>query len=76
MNTSKLKRFATKARTKIRQGVILMMRQWGFDADGNVLEEPQLLQGGTLFRGKVIGGVSQLDGTARQNRKKRSSASI
>lgn len=55
MNTSKLKRFATEARTKIRQGVILMMRQWGFDADGNVLEEPQLLQGGTLFRGKVIG---------------------
>lgn len=55
MNTSRLKRFATEARTKIRQGVILMMRQWGFDADGNVLEEPQLLQGGTLFRGKVIG---------------------
>ena len=75
MNTSKLKRFATEARTKIRQGVILMMRQWGFDADGNVLEEPQLLQGGTLFRGKVIGSEA-VDGTARQNRKKRSSASI
>lgn len=55
MNTTRLKRFATEARTNIKQGVILMMRQWGFDADGRVLEEPELLQGGTLFRGEVIG---------------------
>jgi len=54
MNTTRLKRFATEARTKIKQGVILMMRQWGFDADGRVLEKPELLQGGTIFRGKVI----------------------
>lgn len=55
MNTTRLKRFATEARNKIKQGVVLMMRQWGFDADGRVLEEPELLQGGTLFRGEVIG---------------------
>lgn len=34
----------------------MMMRQWGFDADGNVLEEPIKIDGGTIFRGKVIGG--------------------
>lgn len=55
MDTARLKRFATEARTKIKQGVTLMIRQWGFDADGNVMEEPQLLQGGTLFRNQVIG---------------------
>lgn len=56
MNTAKLRRFATEARTKIKQGVVMMMRQWGFDADGNVLEEPIKIDGGTIFRGKVIGG--------------------
>ena len=55
MDTARLKRFATEARNKIKQGVALMIRQWGFDAEGNVQEEPQLLQGGTLFRGQVIG---------------------
>ena len=55
MDTARLKRFATEARIKIKQGVTLMIRQWGFDADGNVMEEPQLLQGGTLFRNQVIG---------------------
>lgn len=56
MNTAKLKRFATEARTKIKQGVVMMMRQWGFDADGNVTEEPVKIDGGTIFRGAVIGG--------------------
>lgn len=56
MNTAKLRRFAIEARTKIKQGVVMMMRQWGFDADGNVLEEPIKIDGGTIFRGKVIGG--------------------
>ncbi len=56
MNTAKLKRFATEARTKIKQGVTLMIRQWGFDADGNVLEEAKLLQGGTMFRDQIFDG--------------------
>ena len=56
MNTAKLKRFATEARTKIKQGVTLMIRQWGFDADGNTIDEAQLLQGGTKFRDQVFDG--------------------
>ena len=56
MNTAKLKRFATEARIKIKQGVVMMMRQWGFDADGNVVDEPIKIDGGTIFRGSVIGG--------------------
>lgn len=56
MNTSLLKRFATEARTKVKQGVALMMSQWGFDDNGEVKEEPILLQGGTLFRQQVIEG--------------------
>lgn len=54
MNTSLLKRFATEARTKVKQGVARMMSQWGFDDNGEVKEEPILLQGGTLFRQQVI----------------------
>lgn len=56
MNTSLLKRFATEARTKVKQGVARMMSQWGFDDNGEVKEEPILLQGGTLFRQQVIEG--------------------
>ena len=56
MNTAKLKRFATEARTKIKQGVSLMIRQWGFDADGNTIDEAQLLGGGTKFRDQVFDG--------------------
>lgn len=56
MNTAKLKRFATEARTKIKQGVTLMIRQWGFDADGNTIDEAQLLGGGTKFREQVFDG--------------------
>lgn len=55
MDTARLKRFAVEARNKIKHGVMLMIRQWGLDAEGNVIEEPQLLQGGTLFRNNVIG---------------------
>ena len=56
MNTSILKRFATEARTKVKQGVALMMSQWGFDDNGKIKEEPTLLQGGTLFRQQVLEG--------------------
>lgn len=56
MNTSTLKRFATEARTKVKQGVALMMSQWGFDANGRVYEEPVLLQGGTMFRQQILEG--------------------
>ncbi len=56
MNTTKLKRFATDARTKVKQGVTLMIRQWGFDANGNILEEAKLLQGGTMFRDQIFDG--------------------
>lgn len=54
MNTTALKRFATTARTTIKNGVVLKLMEMGFDANGNVPEDifPQRIQGATLFRGQ------------------------
>ena len=56
MDTSNLKRFATAARTILKQGVINKFLVLGFDAEGNVKHEnePYPVQGGTLFKGQVI----------------------
>ena len=56
MDTSNLKRFATAARSILKQGVINKFAMLGFDAEGNVKpeNEPQPVQGGSLFKGQVI----------------------
>ena len=56
MDTNNLKRFATAARTILKQGVINKFLVLGFDAEGNVKpeNEPQPVQGGVLFKGQVI----------------------
>lgn len=52
MDTGKLKRFAAEARVNLMDGVRLKLRMLGFDENGNCSIEPQLIQGGTLFRGE------------------------
>jgi len=58
METTKIKRFATTARIKLTQGVLLKLQQTGFDTRGNITDEPVLLQGGTMFRGRPISDES------------------
>lgn len=52
METGKLKKFAAEARVNLMDGVRLKLRMLGFDENGNCSLEPQLIQGGTLFRGE------------------------
>ena len=52
METTKLKRFAAEARTNLMDGVRRKLQLLGFDKDGNVVAEPQLLQGGSLWNGE------------------------
>lgn len=49
MDTNRIKRFATEARNKLKEGIAAKIRTLGFDKKGNVAEEhrPQLMQGGT-----------------------------
>ena len=54
MDTNKLKRFATEARNKIRQGVVHKLLSLGFNARGEADEFPRKLQGSTLFRGQQL----------------------
>ena len=54
MDTNKLKRFATEARNKIRQGVVHKLLTLGFNARGEADEFPRKLQGSTLFRGQQL----------------------
>lgn len=55
MDTSKIKRFATEARNILKAGIAAKIMTLGFDRKGNVTEEhrPQLMQGGTLWNGKL-----------------------
>ena len=52
MDTNKLKRFATEARNKIRQGVVKKLLALGFNEEGEPSAFPQQLQGATLYRGQ------------------------
>ena len=52
METTKLKRFAAEARTNLMDGVRRKLQLLGFDREGNVVAEPQLLQGGVLWNGE------------------------
>lgn len=54
MDTNKLKRFATEARNKIRQGVVHKLLTLGFNTRGEADEFPRKLQGSTLFRGQQL----------------------
>lgn len=51
MDTGKLKRFAAEARVNLMDGVRRKLRVLGFDEDGHVGVEPELLQGATLYKG-------------------------
>lgn len=55
MDTNRIKRFATEARNILKTGIAAKIMTLGFDRKGNVAEEhrPQLMQGGTLWNGKL-----------------------
>ena len=56
MDTNRIKRFATEARNKLKEGIAAKIRTLGFDKKGNVTEEhrPQLMQGGTHWNGQLL----------------------
>ena len=51
MNT---KTFAQESRNLLMDGVAKKLLYWGFDTNGNVLEQPNKLSGGYTFRGEVF----------------------
>ena len=55
MDTNRIKRFATEARNKLKEGIAAKIRTLGFDKKGNVADEhrPQLMQGGTHWNGQL-----------------------
>jgi len=52
MNTTKLKRFATEARNKLRQGVEKRLAMLGFNDAGVPAESPKLVSGGAVWKDK------------------------
>ena len=54
MDTNKLKKFATEARTVLNQGVAQRFITLGFNPDGTVTEEPVERGGGATFMGDVV----------------------
>ena len=54
MNTSKLKSFAQDARNILKDGVQSSLLYWGFDKNGHVIEKPEEISGGCIFRGEVF----------------------
>lgn len=52
MDTGKLKRFATEARTNLMDGVRLRLRKLGFDERGHAVKAPELISGGTIWNGE------------------------
>ncbi|MDE5880669.1 MAG: SAM-dependent methyltransferase, partial [Muribaculaceae bacterium] len=52
MNTTKLKRFATEARNKLRQGVEKRFAMLGFNDAGVPTESPKLVSGGAVWKDK------------------------
>jgi len=54
MNTSRIKRFAVDARNILRSGVSMMIGAMGFDEQGNTTVRPTLMQGATIFNGRMI----------------------
>lgn len=56
METTKLKKFATEARSKLRAGVATKIKSLGFDADGNPVPgmEPTPMVGGCTWNGQIL----------------------
>ena len=56
MDTNRIKRFATEARNKLKEGIAAKIRTLGFDKRGIVADEhrPQLMQGGTHWNGQLL----------------------
>ncbi len=56
METTKLKKFATEARSKLRAGVATKIKSLGFDADGNAVPgmEPTPMVGGCTWNGQIL----------------------
>lgn len=54
MNTNKLKTFARNARLLLLGGVTQRLKYWGFDEEGNVVEELEPMEGGYSFREDVF----------------------
>lgn len=52
MNTTKLKRFATEARNKLRHGVEKRLAMLGFNDAGVPTESPKLVSGGAVWKDK------------------------
>lgn len=52
METGKLKKFATDARTNLMDGVRLKLRRLGFDERGHAVKAPELISGGTIWNGE------------------------
>ena len=48
-----IKTFAQEARRNLMHGVLQRLEKWGFDGEGNVLEEVEKVSGGYFFRGQV-----------------------
>jgi len=53
MNTAQLKSFAQEARDILLRGVQNRLLFWGFDQKGTILEKPEEITGGCIFRGEV-----------------------
>mgnify|MGYP000286001550 CR=1 FL=1 len=54
MNTGPIKNFAQDLRNQLRDGVKQRLLYWGFNEKGEVIEKPESVEGGYLFRGKVF----------------------
>lgn len=52
METGKLKKFATEARSNLMDGVRLKLRRLGFDERGYAVKTPELISGGTIWNGE------------------------
>lgn len=52
METGKLKKFATDARTNLMDGVRFKLRRLGFDERGHAVKAPELISGGTIWNGE------------------------
>lgn len=53
MNTSQIKTFAQQLRIQLREGVKQRLLYWGFNDQGEVIEQPETVEGGYMFRGQV-----------------------
>lgn len=58
MNTNRLKPFAQQARKLLMEGVKTRLLFWGFDEKKGLIEQPEEIPGGLIFRGEVYNDPS------------------